>query len=72
MINNGAIEILSWPDPWVRLPALAERLGVPEATAPAPGNGAVTIRTADGRSYDLFDLINAALDRLDAAATHSN
>ena len=52
------------PDPFARLPALAERLGVKEC-----GSGvSVKLQTKDGRTYDLFDLIDAVLDRLDAAA----
>lgn len=51
------------PDPLARLPALAARLGV-EETPDALG---LNLRTRDGRTYSVFDLIEAALDRLDAA-----
>jgi hypothetical protein len=52
-------------DPLAELPALAERLGVP----PVPANHeGVTLHTQDGRHYDVFALVNAALDRLDRAS----
>lgn len=45
-----------------KLPALAERLGV------APGNhgGNVLLHMKDGTAYDMFALVNAFLDRIDA------
>ncbi len=50
-------------DPFAKLPALAERLGVSEAAPDAPAS--VLLHTGGGQVYDLFDLINAALDRLE-------
>lgn len=44
------------------LPALAARLGV-EPTA----TGNMLVQMKDGRCYDVFAIINALLDRLDAA-----
>ena len=55
------MRIIDPPDPFVKLPALAERLGV-KPVAPDHPPGSVFLCTKDGRSYDLFDLINAALD----------
>jgi len=52
------------PEAWVKLPALAERLGV----KPLEGSGKfveIAIQLNDGRRYDVIDLINAVLDRLD-------
>jgi hypothetical protein len=54
------------PDPWHKLPSLAARLGVEPCSGPMAGR--VTIRTREGTSYDVFELINALLDRLDQAA----
>lgn len=48
-----------------QLPALAERLGV----KPNEGNGTVHLMMKDGTKYDLFALVNACLDRFDAALT---
>lgn len=50
------------PEKFPLLPALAERLGV------KPGHGAsrVSLAMSDGTSYDLFALINAFLDKIDA------
>lgn len=51
-----------------KLPALAARLGV----GPGPGSdggGRVLLNMSDGTKYDLFALINALLDRLDAMPT---
>lgn len=44
------------------LPALAKRLGV----KPGHGAGRVCLTMNDGTSYDLFALINAFLDKIDA------
>jgi hypothetical protein len=57
------IEISETPDPFTKLPALAERLGVEPTQGGGPG--VVVLRMSDGRCYDLFDLINAMLDRMD-------
>jgi predicted RNA-binding Zn ribbon-like protein len=56
------------PDPFPKLPALAQRLGV----EPSDGDSTntVVLRMQDGRCYDLFDLINAMLDRMDKAADY--
>jgi hypothetical protein len=54
------------PDPWHKLPSLAARLGVTPCSGPMQGR--VTLRTREGNHYDLFELINALLDRLDRAA----
>jgi hypothetical protein len=52
-------------DPLEKLPALAARLGVEPKMA---SMNTVLLITRDGRRYDLFDLINAVLDRCDAVA----
>ena len=52
------------PDPFKKLPALAERLGVKPSESK---EASVVLCTADGRKYDLFDLINAVLDKIEAA-----
>lgn len=57
------ISISKRPDPLARLPALAERLGI--APAPIDGAGSVRLVTESGDAYDLFDLINAFLDKLE-------
>ena len=48
---------------FAELPALAKRLGVKSVES-----GTVMLIMGDGTKYSLFDLINALLDRLDAAA----
>lgn len=53
-------------DPFRKLPALADRLGVPELTDEDRALGGLTIiSTQDNRHYDLFALIEALLDRLE-------
>jgi hypothetical protein len=54
------------PDPWHKLPSLAARLGVQPCSGPTAGR--VIIRNREGASYDVFELLNALLDRLDRAA----
>ncbi|HYJ44058.1 MAG TPA: hypothetical protein VEW06_06340 [Xanthobacteraceae bacterium] len=52
------------PDPFVRLPEIAGRLGVEPLPAEAPHPG-FQIALQDGRRYDLFELLAALLDRMD-------
>jgi hypothetical protein len=52
-------------DPFAQLPKLAERLGVREHGPDDPPT--VVLRTEAGQAYDLFALVNAALDRFDVA-----
>jgi len=67
----GEFRFAEPPEPWPQLPALAERLGV----KPDDGAQGTEHRTylvmKDGRRYDLFELINAFLDRMDGA-THDD
>lgn len=50
------------PDPFARLPALAERLGVKPVGENHPAS--IVLITKGGVRFDLYDLVNAALDRL--------
>jgi hypothetical protein len=54
------------PDPWHKLPSLAARLGVEPCSGPMAGR--VIVSNREGKRYDLFELVNALLDRLDRAA----
>jgi hypothetical protein len=64
MSHMDTFNLADLPDPLAKLPALAERLGV-APLEPKAGSATVSLCTKDGLRYDLFDLINAALDRLD-------
>ena len=64
-IKPGDWRIASPPDPWKKLPALAARLGV--VPLAAEHEATVVIATRDGQCYDFFELMDAFLDRLDAA-----
>jgi hypothetical protein len=57
--------LLDVQDPFADVPRLAERLGV-EPLREGESVG-VALHTADGRRYSLIGLIEAFLDRLDAA-----
>ncbi len=50
-----------------RLPALAARLGV-EPNTRSGESGRTLLHMKNGDKYDLFDLMNAFLDRVDAAS----
>lgn len=50
-------------DPLAKLPALAKRLGVEPMDSKASG----WYVTGGGSTYDMFDLINAVLDKVEAA-----
>ena len=56
-IYNGS----SCTDQFKDLPAMAKRLGVASGTV----QGGVALTMCDGRSWDLFKLMNAFLDRMD-------
>ncbi len=51
------------PDALAKLPALAARLGVKQHTK--EDGPAVLLTTKTGLSYDVFDLVNAVLDRME-------
>lgn len=59
---RGSFTIEQPPDPWARLPEIAARLGV----KPCESAGMMIV-VRDGGRYDVFDLVNALLDRVDAA-----
>lgn len=59
----GTFAVAESPEAFPLLPALAQRLGV----KPGEGGGRVMLTMKDGTGYDLFALINAFLDRVDAA-----
>lgn len=63
IIQQGGLQIAP-PAIWTKLPALADRLGI----KPGDGGGEVWVGLPDGRRYDLIALVNAVLDRLDAAS----
>lgn len=50
------------PDPFAKVPALAQRLGVEPMTSDSVS---FCVRMKDGTRYDIFDLVNALLDRLE-------
>jgi len=64
MSNDFLRLTINKPRPlWTGLPALAERLGVkPKASY---GHIEIAITLDDGRRYDVLEIINALLDRLD-------
>lgn len=64
-ITSDATPIMvDQPERFPQLPALAERLGI----KPGEGAGNVWMQMNDGRKYDVFALVNAALDKLELAS----
>jgi hypothetical protein len=59
--SGYAIAGASCTDQFKELPAMAKRLGVPSGTV----QGGVALTMCDGRTWDLFRLMNAFLDRMD-------
>lgn len=59
--------ITSCTDQFKDLPTLAERLHIEPMSKDAKP-GTIVLSMCDGRSYDLLELINAMLDKLDRAA----
>jgi len=62
--TTPSFTIREQPEAFPLLPALAERLGV----KPGRGDGRVVMTMKDGTSYDLFALINAFLDKIEAGS----
>jgi len=58
--SDAGLQIRPPSDPWDKLPALAKRLGVEQCKS-----ADVMITTSKGERYDMFELINAFLDRLE-------
>lgn len=59
--------VLSVPpptNPWARISDVATRLGVAPCTMGKPGT--ITAMGADGKSYDIWEVATAFLDRMDA------
>ncbi len=53
-------------NPWARISEIAARVGVPPHQKGDPAT--ITAEGADGNYYDLWAVIAAVLDRLDAAS----
>jgi hypothetical protein len=66
MAVMSEFEIRLLDDPFAKLPALAERLGVAPMTESDVASVCFVVR--DGRRYSLFDLANAFLDHMDKAS----
>lgn len=66
--HTHSFQIREMPEAFPRLPALAKRLGVDPNTRPGEP-GRTLLQMKNGDVYDLFDLVNAFLDRLDANDT---
>lgn len=64
-VLRGKIAPAEWPNPWARISDIARRLNV----APLqPGDvPSITARGGDGLDYDVFKVVEAVLDRIDAA-----
>lgn len=61
----GTVKLAEPQNPWSRISEIARRVGV---NPHSPGDGpTVTARGADGRDYDVFKVVEAVLDRIDAA-----
>jgi len=63
--NTSLINSAELPDPFQKLPALAKRLGVEPVTAAHKHGASMVLRMKDGTCYDVFDIVNAVLDRID-------
>ena len=64
-VSDDALHTFQVPaDPYAKLAPLAERLGVKPVDEGAPAS---VMFMSQGKGYDIFDVINALLDRLDAA-----
>lgn len=63
-----AVEIPEVRETFSQLPVIAARLGV----KPSTGSGDVTFIMKDGVRYDVFELINAFLDKMDAQGGREN
>lgn len=63
---SGDMKMLQPANPWARISEIAARLGVPPHQKGDPAT--ITAEGADGEHYDLWAVIAAMLDKLDAAS----
>lgn len=52
------------PNPWGRISEIAKRLGVQPYDG---GRATITAEGADGKQYDIWEVVSAALDVVEAA-----
>jgi hypothetical protein len=65
-IDSQLVLLTDPPEMFPELPALAARLGIDPYDGKETGR--VLLQMKDGTRYDLFAVLNAFLDRLDAAS----
>ena len=64
-MSNPQFKLVETPEYFTQLPALAARLGVKPVDYDA-STGLVLISMKDGTMYNVIELVNAVLDRIDA------
>lgn len=69
-ITSSAIDVFDFPNPWARISSIAAKVGVlPLGT----GHPATIVATgADGKPYDVWEVIGAVLDRIEQSANPSS
>lgn len=65
-VTSTGYLISSWdaPNPWARISEIAGKVGVQPMT---PGAATICATGADGKQYDIWEVIAAVLDKLDSA-----
>lgn len=65
--GQPSYSIAPWPNPWDRISEIAAKVGVGPCK---PGHRpSITATGADGLEYDVWEVIAAALDKIDRAVT---
>lgn len=64
-MSKPEFKLVETPEYFTQLPALAERLGVKPVDHDA-SSGLVLLSMKDGTMYNVIELVNAVLDRIDA------
>jgi hypothetical protein len=65
-LTPGEVTFVKYGNPWARISDIAARLNVPPHEQGSPAT--VTALGADGKQYDVFDVVIAFLDRMDKQA----
>jgi hypothetical protein len=66
LMTENTMTVTAWPNPYARISEVAARVGVAPHKMGDPAT--VTMLGADGNAYDVWAVVVAVLDKLDAVA----
>lgn len=70
-ITSSAIDVFDFPpNPWARISSIAAKVGVLPLDTGHPAT--IVVTGADGKPYDVWEVIEAVLDRIEQSANPSS